>query len=258
MFCKLGLVFEEYAQLPTLEDRNESIRIYYSYRLNKQSYINYFELLKKNLKVKYKNKKSVMSPGRTGCFDDAGVMPSSIVNGNLFYTGWNLKSSVPYGHAIGHAFFNENKNKFERIDEFPILDRGRNVPFLANSPFVIEDRMWFSNGSGWDGNFAKYNIWQAKKINNNWIVKKHLFGGKNEAYSRVCFSRFGFLYSKKRKNTCYEIFLHKNGKNKKVIPRSTCDNWDFEMTCYPYFFKDMVFYNGNGYGKTGVGVAKLL
>ena len=37
--------------------------------------------------------------------------------------------------------------------------------------------------------------------------------------------------------------------------------WDSEMVCYPYVFeyndKLYMLYNGNGYGKTGIGLAIL-
>ena len=37
--------------------------------------------------------------------------------------------------------------------------------------------------------------------------------------------------------------------------------WDSEMVCYPYVFeyndKLYMLYNGNGYGKTGIGLAVL-
>jgi len=259
LFRKLGLIFDKQAQLPTLEDRNENIRIYYSYRIKKQSHINYFEIFKKNLKVNYINKKPVLSPGSLGCFDDVGVMPSCITGGKLYYTGWNLRGTVPYGQSIGCAYFDENKNKFERISKGPILDRSENVPYLANSPFVYKNKMWFCNGTGWDDKFAKYNIWEAQKIKNNWVIKKYLFGKKNEACSRVCFSNIGFLFSRKNKKTKYEIFIREKEteKIKKIISKSQSEDWDSEMTCYPYFFNNMIFYNGNGYGYSGIGVATL-
>ena len=254
---KLGLIFDNQAQLPTPEDRNDNIRIYYSYRINNQSYINYFEILKKNLKVVYKNKKPVFSPGSFGCFDDVGVMPSCLVSGNLYYTGWNLRGTVPYSHAIGQAIFNENKNKFERVSLGPILDRSDKVPYLANSPFIHENKMFFCNGTGWSGNFPKYNIWYAEKQNERWVVIDHLFGHKDEACSRVCFvDNLGFIFSKKNKNKSYEIFLYNNCKFEKIIKRSKYSDWDSEMTCYPHVFGNLIFYNGNGFGKSGVGVAK--
>jgi hypothetical protein len=39
------------------------------------------------------------------------------------------------------------------------------------------------------------------------------------------------------------------------------EGWDSEMICYPYIFdhngKRYMLYNGNGYGKTGFGLAVL-
>ena len=39
------------------------------------------------------------------------------------------------------------------------------------------------------------------------------------------------------------------------------ENWEKEMLCYPYVFKHKdryyMLYNGNGYGKSGIGLAVL-
>ena len=44
------------------------------------------------------------------------------------------------------------------------------------------------------------------------------------------------------------------------LPRGEPGAWDHEMTCYPAFYSgedaDYLFYNGNGMGQTGVGVAR--
>ena len=41
----------------------------------------------------------------------------------------------------------------------------------------------------------------------------------------------------------------------------SAEGWDSEMICYPYVFEHrgrfFMLYNGNGYGKTGFGVAVL-
>ena len=40
------------------------------------------------------------------------------------------------------------------------------------------------------------------------------------------------------------------------------EGWDSEMICYPFvvsFNQELfMFYNGNGYGKTGIGLAKMI
>lgn len=264
LFRKIGSIFPKEAQLPTLIDRNDQIRVYYSNRINNQSFINYFEVHKKNLKISYINKKPVLCPGKRGCFDDVGVMPSCFDDENnelMYYTGWSLRENVPYVQAIGSAIFNENKNKFERLSIGPILDRSDKVPYLCNSAFIKNKKMFFCNGTGWKNNFPTYNIWFAKKNSNqNWIVYDHVLGSKKEACSRPCIMKNCFILSKKTKNSSYEIFTYENGRFNKAIPRSrNISDWDYEMTCYPYFFDEKyVFYNGNGYGKSGVGVAELL
>ena len=259
LFHKLGLIFQNQAQLPTVEDRNDQIRIYYSNRVNKQSFINYIEVSKKNLRVSYVNKKPVLSPGYRGCFDDVGVMPSCVDQRIMYYTGWNLRGTVPYGQSIGSAIFNENKNKFERVSIGPIIDRCNKIPYLANSAFVKNKDMFFCNGTGWVDDFPTYNIWLAKKINENWVVSKHILGNKKEAFSRPCLIKDNcFILSKKNKNSSYEIFIYKNKKFKKIIAKSQIVyDWDSEMTCYPYFFDKYIFYNGNGYGQSGIGVAEI-
>ena len=41
----------------------------------------------------------------------------------------------------------------------------------------------------------------------------------------------------------------------------SADGWDSEMICYPYVFihnnEIFMVYNGNGYGRSGFGIAKL-
>jgi hypothetical protein len=252
---KLKLIYDKFSQLPTIQDRNENLRIYYSIRINKKSYINYIEVLKKNLKVSYINKKPVFFPGKDGLFDDAGVMPSCIEKNKLFYTGWNTRKTVPYSHAIGVAEFNESKNIFERINDWPVLDRSEGVAYLANSPFVKDNKMWFCNGSGWEGNFPKYNISLAKKYKNQWKFSKKIIGKKNEACSRPFVCSFGIFFAKKNKIKNYEIFLLSKNKIKKIIKKSNGSCWDSDMTCYPCLYNNLIFYNGNNYGQTGIGVA---
>ena len=51
----------------------------------------------------------------------------------------------------------------------------------------------------------------------------------------------------------------RNDKEVGILPSST--GWDSEMVCYPSVFDHhnnrYMVYNGNGYGKTGFGLARL-
>ena len=66
----------------------------------------------------------------------------------------------------------------------------------------------------------------------------------------------------------YRIGFAESDDGKKWIRKDTSagidiskDGWDSEMICYPCIFDYLdnryMFYNGNGYGKTGFGVARL-
>lgn len=254
-WIKTKRIFDKESQLPTVEDRNDCLRIFYSFRIGLESNINYFEIRKKDFKIIYENKQPVLTSGSRGCFDDCGVMPSCIINNQLFYTGWTTKQKTPYSHAIGLATFDDKKNKFIRINDGPILSVNENIPYLANSAFVINNKMWFCNGTGWIDNNPTYQICLAELINDNWIVNKNFnpVGLKNEINSRPFVRNNNIYFSKKSINNKYQIFKD----NEKIIAPSD-EGWDNEMVCYPYLFEKYMFYNGNGYGKTGIGVAECI
>lgn len=246
-------IFHKEAQLPTIQDRNEVLRIFYSFRILSESYINYIEVRKKDFSLAWENKDPVLSPGSRGLFDDSGVMPSCIIDDELYYTGWSLREKTPYAHAIGHAIFDDTKNKFIKTSDGPILDKSENIPYLANSAFVIKDRMWFCNGTGWINNNPTYQICCATKINGIWIYDKNFppIGNKNEMNSRPFVKDGEIYYAKKTVNENYSIFIG----DKQILKHSN-NHWENKMVCYPYFFEDYMFYNGNDYGKTGIGVLK--
>ena len=257
MWQKVKIIYDGYAQLPTVIEYLGYLRIFYSYRINNKSVINYFEIDPENLKITYRNKKPVFNVGDKGCFDDSGVMPSCIISDLLYYTGWNIqKGTVPYGHGIGIAKFNHEKNLFERLSNWPVLDRSENVPFLANSPFVIKNKMYFCNGSGWEKNMPFYSIWIAE-YKKRWIAKKKLTGEKKEACSRPFLHNNKLYFSKKTINKNYEIYNYDISTKitTKILSKSK-SGWDCEMVCYPWIINKLMFYNGNNYGETGIGIAK--
>lgn len=257
MWNKIKNIYDGFAQLPVVQDRNECLRIYFSQRINKISFINYIEVKKSNFKVIYKNKTPVLSPNLEGTFDDCGVMSSCMVHDKMYYTGWNVCKNETYRHAIGTATFNEKKNIFERDNIGPLIDRSVNVPFLANSPFIDSknNHLYFCNGTGWIGFFPTYNICRCNLVKNSWEFD-HGFtplGSKRHATSRIFKNNDDFYFAAKTKDSSYKIWC--NGKI--VLEPSGKSKWDSDMTCYPFIFENYMFYNGNGYGATGIGVAEL-
>ena len=95
--------------------------------------------------------------GRLGAFDDAGAMPSCIIEFDgrllLYYTGWTLGGTVPFHFHIGLATSADGGETFERLSEAPVLGRNRHDPFLTAAPWVLREngalRMWYVSATGW-------------------------------------------------------------------------------------------------------------
>lgn len=259
-----------HAQLPTaIKVGDSTIRLYFCTKLEKLSNIFFVDLDCFSLEIK-SDVKLVLSPGVRGSFDQAGVMPSCIVNGYMYYTGWSLRNDVPYTHAIGMAKILPDGG-LERIYDGPILSVNRFDKFLVNSPCVIEANdswhMYYSSGTGWHENYPSYCIKKATSLNGiNWFInsqKEITFNLEDEAISRVCYdSKMNtYYFSMRTKETSYHIYYLEEGNKPKHLNMGTQD-WDSKMQCYPFIYDDdglrYMFYNGNGYGETGIGVAKWI
>lgn len=274
MWRKLGRIFEHEAQLPTAWLEGDILRVFYSIRIEGQSHIRQF-LYDMASKVGLEVEGNVLSPGERGCFDDAGVMPGSLLNYKekryLFYTGWHLKKSVPYSHAVGVADW--NNGVWNRMSDGPIVAQSLGVPQMANSPFFTDENgywcLYFCNGQGWNEDFPYYGISSAISVNKSvldWKVITHLkpVGIEGAANSRPCVLDNTMLLAHKKKDTPYQIAqfeqIDRDWKlvDDNVIPVSE-SGWDSEMVCYPWVFNHSgsryMLYNGNGYGKSGVGLA---
>lgn len=274
MWKSKGLVFAKHqAQLPTpLYVGNGIIRIYYSTRISGKSHIRFFDIRENTLELISEDREA-MGPGERGMFDHAGVMPSCIIQREndrplMFYTGWYLRQDVPYGHAIGTAIILED-GTLKRQNQGPIFAQEIYSPCLVNSPFVEcrknkEWVMYFCSGSSWIENYPTYCIRKASSdFGLLWKSETEKFITYNlddEAISRVWKDENnGFYYSYKTKDQPYRLAYYDGGHQKLdfEIPKS---DWDCEMQCYPALYSRekyrYLFYNGNGYGSTGIGVAE--
>lgn len=262
MWHPKGLIFGQQAQLPTLVKVGALFRVYYSTRIDCRSYIRFFEIDEK-LNVISKEREA-LSPGERGAFDDAGVMPSCVVGETMYYTGWHLRQDVPYSHAIGIARVNVD-GTLERIGV--VLERTLNDRFMLNSPCVewINKRweMLYCSGTGWIENYPTYNISLAIKEGDYWrdtgeikITQKK----SDEAISRVTRDPFdgSLYYAWRTKDSTYKLARQYAGTRHEVFVKQS--NWDSDMQCYPFVCcidsTKYMFYNGNNYGETGIGVAE--
>ncbi len=281
MWIKQGNIFNKHAQLPTVLILDEVLRVFYSTRQDNRSRICAIDVDANDPRKVIKEYGTILDLGERGCFDDCGVMPSCVakIDGRyaLYYTGWNTdKGGVPYGHGIGVAFSNDGIN-FNRHSKGPVLDRTPDTPYLVNSPFVTKRdnlqfyTMWFCNGGGWDENFPLYNICLATSddgIHWNFCLSTDIKGSRPCVVydGDACDNNVAIWNSVKTKDSHYSIQVsHAKsiGSQWTTTPGLAVSEsgWDSEMVCYPYVIvhkgRKMMFYNGNGYGATGIGYAEL-
>ena len=229
----------------------------------------------------------VIGPGALGAFDDSGVTSSCLVNDNgrkyLYYTGWSLGVTVPFYLHIGLAVSDDDGATYRRVSTAPLLDRDRVDPFLTASPWILRDggvwRMWYVSGVCWfvrDGRPThKYHIRYAESSDGiAWdrrgVVCIDFKSDDEYAIARPCVVRDGDVYRMwySSRGDSYRIGYAESSDG--IVWRRKDDEagidvsaagWDAEMIEYPCIVdvlgRRLMLYNGNDFGRTGIGVAEL-
>lgn len=279
-----------HAAVPFAEHINEDLyRIYFSGRdkLNR-SQTGFIEVdINSPKRINHITKEPVLEIGSKGLFDDSGAMGSWIVTKNnrkyLYYIGWNLGVTIPFRNSIGLAISDDGGRKFTKYSTGPILDRSIYDPcFLASSCVLIERniwKMWYLSGIMWKPESIDqkhyYHIKYAESYDGiSWkrkgIICIDFRTNEEYAISRPCVIKdsdsYKMWYSYRGKNYRIGYAESKDGlywerKDDKVGIDVSESGWDSEMIEYPFVFdhkgERYMLYNGNGYGKTGIGLAIL-
>ncbi len=229
-----------------------------------------------------------LEPGALGSFDDSGISIGSVNRiGDeiwLYYMGWNKAVNVPFRNAIGLAVCRDNKgDRFERPHKGPLLDRSRYDPFTISYPFVAPPeekrdawQMFYgTNRAGGDNEENMQHILTdaASDDGIDWRpsgreVVSLAPGdyGLSRPWRIDLAGRRLLFYSIRRKK--YTIGVSEFDQGEGEWNRITGDllgpsdaPWENEASCYPAVIKVedrvLLFYNGNDYGRTGLGVAEL-
>ncbi|MDC0096455.1 hypothetical protein OAI58_09235 [Amylibacter sp.] len=279
--------------VPTVERIGpNSVRIYFCSRdkMNR-SQIGYAEIdVSKPNEILSISKQAIFSFGKLGTFDDSGVTPTQILQiGDetyLYYVGWSQSKTVRFQLAVGVAR-KVSENEFERISEAPVLGRTKYDPYLVATLSILRHAendysMWYISGDGWfarDGEtFPLYNVKKAKSKNGlDWTSSKQVAidykSGDEHAIAKptVIFENgiFKMWYSCKSHN--YENYNlgyaeSSDGNNwqrldEKIHFDRDIGGFDEEMRAYPEVINlqsgKYMFFNGNGYGRSGIGLAVL-
>jgi len=287
---------QSHAQVPTALLMDDHIKIYYATRDKDGRSLTSFVTVSREdpSKILYVHDRPILELGNPGTHDEDGVMVGSVVAHEdtilLYYTGWSRGHTVPYRVSIGLAKSIDGGINFERVFEGPIVDRTPLEPYMTMSPYVLftDDKwqMWYGSGIGWTSENNKleplYIIKYAEsKDGIQWaqnnitcIEQRHSL----EANTRPSVLRtsngyemwFSYRHSVDFRDGAgaYRIgyATSKDGKNwDRAIHFADLDppltGWNNCMAAYPNVLecdnKKILFYNGNGFGKTGFGYAIL-
>ncbi len=236
----------------------------------------------------------VLALGEPGTFDDCGVMPSWIVDDGgmlrMYYVGWNVPKTVAYRLAIGIATSEDRGATWRRFSAGPVFDRGPDEPYFVTTPCVFRDgsvwRMWYASCHSWrqiNGRWEpRYFIKYAESTDGvRWepSVRTCIDLGNEWAVARPCVEREGNRY---RMFYCYRRLVDYRTDRQSAYHlgyaesddglswrrlddqaglEPSTEDWDSEMVAYGYVHRSggemYLFYNGNGFGRSGVGVARL-
>lgn len=281
---------QSHAMVPTAEHiQGDVYRVYFSGRDNlSRSLIGYADIDISNPgKILKLAEKPVLGLGELGCFDDNGVTPSWIINHEgkkfLYYIGWRPRSTTRMSVIAGLAVSHNGGDSFERVSRAPILHFTDKEPFsILTAPCVLKEkavwRMWYVSGFEWiNPDLPRYNIKYAESHDGIlWkqqaIVCLDLGPTDETALARPCVLNdngiYKMWYSYKKGGLTYRIGYaeSKDGISwKRMDDKAGIDvsesGWDSEMVEYSFVFnhrgKKYMFYNGNGYGLNGIGLAVL-
>ena len=294
---KLGHIFcpennydwmRTHASNPSVEARgNDIFRIYFSTRDgDNRSSIGWAEIdINRPTEVLRISDKPVIGPGEIGTFDDSGTSMACLVNVGskryLYYLGWNLGVTVPWRNSIGLAISEGPDEPFVRHSLAPLLDRNDVDPYSISYPWVMHDqdlwRMWYGSNLSWGkeqkdmAHLIKYaESTDALHWKRDGIIALNFKDSTEYAMSKPCVIKENNLYRMwySFRGVAYRIgyaesengvhWIRKDSESGITVSES---GWDSETVEYPCVFissgKKYMVYNGNGYGRTGFGIAVL-
>lgn len=291
IFCPQGEAewLHSHAAVPIAEHvEGDVFKIYFSSRdQDNKSFTGYLLIdIKQPQEIIDLSRTPVLSPGDLGLFDDSGAMASWLVRHHnkrfLYYIGWNLGVTVPFRNSIGLAV-SENGERFNKYADGPILDRTMTEPHFVASCCVLPDedkwRMWYLSCDAWQATNTKpqhrYHIKYAESSDGVFWRREGVVAIDYSYELEHAISRPSVV----RDTDCWKMWFSHRGVSYRIGYAESDDGihwkrqdrncgidvsatgWDSEMICYPFVFDHAgaryMLYNGNGYGKTGFGLAVL-
>jgi hypothetical protein len=267
----------------------DTFRVYFCSRDAKnRAQVGYFDIdITRPEEIVYLHDRPVIGLGSLGAYDDSGAISSWIVNVGkqkyCYYSGMTLGVTVPFYFYLGVAISEDGGRTFRKTSDSPILDRSSVDSYLTGHACVMQEdglwRMWYVSGQRWEIQNGQpkhfYHIKYAESMDGlTWDRRGVVcidFKSEDEyAIGRPCVLKGRGFYSLwySYRGSSYRIGyaesidgLHWERKDEKVGIDVSPSGWDSEMIEYAHVFEHKgeryMLYNGNGYGKTGIGLAVL-
>ncbi|MGV6849146.1 MAG: hypothetical protein ACWA5A_12295 [Marinibacterium sp.] len=212
----------------------------------------------------------------------------------MYYTGAGPALGAPYLSAIGLAESRDGGRTFQRLGSAPVLGASRADPFGVATPTVFRRGgswiMWYSSFREWrdvDGRPEPiYDIRSARSVDGeSWtaddalvlgfadeteggLVRAQPVGSGEDQFLLACAR--GWRDFRQGENKSYRfVFARENDDTGWTRTPDICawdpapgpSDWDGGMQSYPWLVEDagrqIVFYNGNDFGRSGFGCARL-
>lgn len=285
-----------HAQVPTVLVRPDAIRIYFAARPSQEmSHTTYLDVDPENPgRILEVHDEPILDWGPPGSFDEHGIMPQCVFERHgvvyLYYAGWSRRVSIPYSNWTGLALSHDGGRTFAKHADVPVLDRAPGETLSATGLFCLPEangfRGWYATGLDWievNGQLeSRYQIRYAKSedgihwLRDNKPVLPPVYA--DEANTRPMVIQLGDRW--------HMWYCYRNCRDYRDGPGSyrighawstdgstwvrddahagiepSASGWDSLMQAYPYVVrvgeKVYMFYNGNGFGRTGIGYAML-
>jgi hypothetical protein len=273
-------------------------RIYYSKRENRgPSKPHYFDVEAANpTHILRQSQGPILEPGARGSFDWAGVMPTEILQVGdlkyLFYIGWSNRIDVPYHNNLGLAISKDNGQSWHKFSTGPVFATSHREPgYVGTISIIKKEKLFYGyylscrnweeiNGRiepSYDIKIAtSENLVDWNPLNVTAIGLETGEGGISKASILEINGQF-YLWYAIRKSTNYRDDPANSYRIKCAVSSdlmnwskidslglaiSPASDWENLMVEYPHVFKSQgktyMFYNGNGFGETGIGFAELI
>jgi hypothetical protein len=246
--------------------------------------------------IKYIHDRPVIDLGKLGAFDDCGANVCSLVREGdtvlMYYVGANTSTTVHMRNAVGVAVSEDGGTHFRRLFDGAVLDRSKDEPYYIGAAEVLREgalwKCWYTSGNEWkviDGkpeidyqikyatsengiDWHRENLQVIQPLDELEVCARPCIWRNDEGY-HMLFSRrsmAGFRHTAARGYRAgyakSQDGIHWVRRDDEAGLPPSSEGWDSEGIAYPYRFelsgRELLFYNGNQFGRSGFGIAERI